>query len=201
VITRAHQLIEFRDIEPLADESLFSLQLWHYDFGTVSATSRDCSSTLLGGRVVAHPATPDRHNRRARALIIDNAAFAIRADRVSFRYRGRSSAPVLTDVSVALDQRPTVLIGPNGAGKSTLLRLLTGQLRPTTGTASQTGRIGWSPQHTPALPGFTVGEQVRYATWLAGGPRRRRSAGGNSCAGPKRSDRADRSAGDQAQRR
>jgi ABC-type multidrug transport system ATPase subunit len=103
-----------------------------------------------------------------RTIIIDDAVFDLRADRVSFRYRGRSSAPALTDVSVALDQRPTVLIGPNGAGKSTLLKLLTGSLRPSTGTVNRTGRIGWAPQHTPALPGFTVADQVRYASWLAG---------------------------------
>jgi ABC-type multidrug transport system ATPase subunit len=92
----------------------------------------------------------------------------IRADQVHFRYRRRGSGAVLSDFSVALDDRPTVLIGPNGAGKSTLMRLLTGQLRPSSGTITRVGKVGWSAQHTAALPGFTVTEQVQYASWLAG---------------------------------
>lgn len=48
------------------------------------------------------------------------------------------------------------------------MRLLTGQLRPSRGTVTRTGTVGWSPQHTAALAGFTVAEQVRYASWLVG---------------------------------
>jgi ABC-2 type transport system ATP-binding protein len=72
---------------------------------------------------------------------------------------------------VELDQRATVLIGPNGAGKSTLLRILARQIRPAKGTVTIPGRVGFSAQHTVALSGFTVEEQVQYASWLAGTPR------------------------------
>lgn len=48
------------------------------------------------------------------------------------------------------------------------MRVLTGQLRPTSGSVTQNARVGWSAQHTAALPGFTVTEQVQYASWLAG---------------------------------
>ena len=40
----------------------------------------------------------------------------------------------LNDVSCVVGPGLTALLGPNGAGKSTLLKLVTGQLRPTTGT-------------------------------------------------------------------
>jgi ABC-2 type transport system ATP-binding protein len=39
----------------------------------------------------------------------------------------------LNDVTFTLPAGLTALLGPNGAGKSTLLKLVTGQLRPTTG--------------------------------------------------------------------
>ncbi len=39
----------------------------------------------------------------------------------------------LNDVSCSIPAGITALLGPNGAGKSTMLKLITGQLRPTTG--------------------------------------------------------------------
>lgn len=86
---------------------------------------------------------------------------------VSFRYNRRGSW-VIENLDLHLDARPTVLIGPNGAGKSTTLRLMAGQLRPASGSVERVGRIGFSPQFTPALSGFTVEEQIRYAGWLSG---------------------------------
>jgi ABC-type multidrug transport system ATPase subunit len=79
---------------------------------------------------------------------------------------------VLNELSLELDNKATVVLGPNGAGKSTLLRVLAGRLRPRSGLMSGAIRVGFSPQFTPLLPGFTVKEQVRYAAWLAGLPRR-----------------------------
>lgn len=86
---------------------------------------------------------------------------------VSFRYNRRGSW-IVEDFDLHLDSRPTVMIGPNGAGKSTTLRLMAGQLRPASGSVERVGRVGFSPQFTPALPGFTVEEQIRYAGWLSG---------------------------------
>lgn len=59
------------------------------------------------------------------------------AERVSCRY-GRVVA--LRDVTLEVPPAAIVgLLGPNGAGKSTLIRILTGQLRPTTGRAMVAG--------------------------------------------------------------
>lgn len=53
-------------------------------------------------------------------------------EHVSFGY---SETPVLTDISLALQRGDFLgLLGPNGSGKSTLLKLLTGVLRPQSGT-------------------------------------------------------------------
>jgi iron complex transport system ATP-binding protein len=53
------------------------------------------------------------------------------ARQVSYTLRPRS---LVNAVSLDIEAgRMTVLIGPNGAGKSTLLRLLSGELRPTSG--------------------------------------------------------------------
>ncbi|WP_321166379.1 ATP-binding cassette domain-containing protein [Serinicoccus sp. CUA-874] len=89
---------------------------------------------------------------------------------LSFAYR-RSSRALFTGLSWEPPIGTTLLLGPNGAGKSTLLRLIGGLLTPTSGTVdlSQGKRaVGFLPQATPRLRGFTALEQVEYAAWLAG---------------------------------
>ena len=49
----------------------------------------------------------------------------------------------LNDVSVSIGQGITGLLGPNGAGKSTFMRLVTGQLKPSTGSVQVFGAPIW----------------------------------------------------------
>ncbi|MBN8467963.1 ABC-F family ATP-binding cassette domain-containing protein [Corallococcus exiguus] len=56
---------------------------------------------------------------------------SVRAHRVCFSFT--DAIPVLTDVEFHLASGWTGLVGPNGAGKSTLLRLLSGELKSTSG--------------------------------------------------------------------
>jgi ATP-binding cassette subfamily F protein uup len=56
----------------------------------------------------------------------------IDADRVNKSYGDR---PIISDFSLRIQRGDRIgLVGPNGAGKTTLLRLLTGEIRPDSGT-------------------------------------------------------------------
>ncbi|MBL8490926.1 MAG: amino acid ABC transporter ATP-binding protein [Rhodocyclaceae bacterium] len=52
---------------------------------------------------------------------------------------------IVSDISLSLAARRTVILGPNGAGKSTLLRLLHGLLKPSA------GRLDWARELRQAM--------------------------------------------------
>ena len=54
--------------------------------------------------------------------------------------------PVLDGLSAAFSPGRTGLIGVNGSGKSTLLALIAGRLRPSSGSVTVTGDVGYLPQ-------------------------------------------------------
>jgi ABC-2 type transport system ATP-binding protein len=95
----------------------------------------------------------------------------------------------LEDVSLAVTPGTLVgVIGPSGAGKTTAIRLLTGGLRPTSGTARVMGedpvrlsasnreRIGFMPQSVSLYDELTVAENLDFMASVFGLflPQRRR---------------------------
>jgi ABC-2 type transport system ATP-binding protein len=85
----------------------------------------------------------------------------------------------LNDVTCAVGPGLTALLGPNGAGKSTLIKLITGQIRPTTGTVKVMGespfanarvlkRLGLCPEVDSLYEDMTGREMVTYLAAMSG---------------------------------
>ncbi|ATO12962.1 ABC transporter [Micromonospora sp. WMMA2032] len=66
--------------------------------------------------------------------------------------------PVFTDLSFSVPAGRTGLVAPNGTGKTTLLRLIAGELRPSAGTVTVRGVLGYLPQHLPFAVEQTVAQ-------------------------------------------
>lgn len=87
----------------------------------------------------------------------------------------------LNDVTCHIGPGITALLGPNGAGKSTLLKLVTGQLKPTTGTVRVFGeapfanpsvfqRLGYCPEIESSYEEMTGREFVTMLAAMGGIP-------------------------------
>jgi ABC-2 type transport system ATP-binding protein len=87
----------------------------------------------------------------------------------------------INDVSCFIPAGITALLGPNGAGKSTLIKLVTGQLRPTSGHLSVMGlkpfanpkvfqRLGYCPEIENCYDEMTGVEFVTLMGAMAGIP-------------------------------
>lgn len=85
----------------------------------------------------------------------------------------------LNDVSCTIPSGITALLGENGAGKSTMMRMITGQLRPTTGTVRIFGldpfanpevfrRLGYCPEIDQFYEWMTGRQFVRHLARLQG---------------------------------
>jgi len=98
----------------------------------------------------------------------------------------------LSGLNAAFSPGRTGLIGVNGSGKSTLLRLIAGELRPSGGSLTVTGEVGYLPQRLDILddalsvvdnvraaaPAASVNEvRASLARFLFRGPRAERLAG------------------------
>ena len=100
----------------------------------------------------------------------------IHCQQLTHLYSGKAA---LSNVSFELDAgEPIGLVGPNGAGKTTLLSILSGFLRPTSGTvrlfghppdaAQLIGKVSALPQDARLDPGFTIIEQLVFYARLQG---------------------------------
>ncbi|MFI6757723.1 ribosomal protection-like ABC-F family protein [Micromonospora sp. NPDC050417] len=74
--------------------------------------------------------------------------------------------PVFQDLSFTVGAGRTGLVAPNGAGKSTLLKLVAGELKPTAGSISVNGVLGYLPQTLPLVGDLTVAEVLGIAPVL-----------------------------------
>lgn len=97
----------------------------------------------------------------------------LKATDICFCYNRNS---FIKDVSISADPGEFVaLVGPNGCGKTTVLKLLSGVLRPQTGSIcleekdihtipvrERARKIAAVEQHIPALPGYTVQSVVEF---------------------------------------
>ncbi|MGV9406980.1 ribosomal protection-like ABC-F family protein [Streptomyces sp. NPDC003667] len=82
----------------------------------------------------------------------------------SLSFAWPDDTPVFHDLSFALPAGRTGLVAPNGSGKSTLLKLIAGELRPTAGSLTVGGTLGYLPQSLPLTGDLTVAEVLGVAS-------------------------------------
>ncbi|MEU4552141.1 ribosomal protection-like ABC-F family protein [Micromonospora violae] len=75
--------------------------------------------------------------------------------------------PVFSELSFTVPGGRTGLVAPNGAGKSTLLRLIAGDLRPSGGSVTVDGVLGYLPQTLPLAGDLSVAQVLGVAERIA----------------------------------
>ena len=113
-----------------------------------------------------HSGNPNRATQRQRVETEDESLTpTVRLQEVDAHH---NSTLALEAVSLSIDAGTvTAVIGPNGAGKSTLFALISGRLRPTTGTVATSGAVADVLQATTLDPQLrlTVDDVVRMGRY------------------------------------
>jgi branched-chain amino acid transport system ATP-binding protein len=101
----------------------------------------------------------------------------LKVDTVNFFY---SEVQILTDVSITVDEGEFVAIfGPNGHGKSTLLKVISGLMKPASGTIAYDGKmiqgypsqqiinlgLVYIPEDRNLFPEMTVAENLKMGAY------------------------------------
>ncbi|QRY51173.1 ABC-F family ATP-binding cassette domain-containing protein [Mycolicibacterium septicum] len=73
---------------------------------------------------------------------------------------------LFSDLSFSVGPGRTGLVAPNGAGKSTLLKLIAGEYRPSAGSVTVDGAVGYLPQSLPFTADLTVAAVLGVAPVL-----------------------------------
>jgi ATPase subunit of ABC transporter with duplicated ATPase domains len=73
---------------------------------------------------------------------------------------------LFSDLSFSVGPGRTGLVAPNGAGKSTLLKLIAGEYRPSAGSVTADGAVGYLPQSLPFTADLTVAAVLGVAPVL-----------------------------------
>ena len=82
----------------------------------------------------------------------------------SLSLRWPDGSVCLHEVSITFSAGLTGIVGRNGAGKTSLLKLITGEIKPTSGTINTVGRVGELPQR------LTLETEARVADLLGIAP-------------------------------
>ena len=92
----------------------------------------------------------------------------IEAKGLSRQFGGRRA---VQDVSFTVEPGEIVgFLGPNGAGKTTTMRMLLGLLRPSTGSADVTGRVGYLPEVFTAYDALSVRAYLHFVARMKRAP-------------------------------
>jgi ATPase subunit of ABC transporter with duplicated ATPase domains len=126
----------------------------HRRGGTAAAMAM--SSTPVHHRAIAPVSHVRLHHMSDAAIVCSGLSFSWPDDTSMF-----------DGLTFTVGPGRTGLVAPNGAGKSTLLKLIAGEHRPTSGSVTATGVVGYLPQTLPLTGDLSIAEVLGVAPVIA----------------------------------